>query len=115
MTRFKKALDNKTHKAFIDASLQEGQSIGVGGTPSVYVNNAKANFKGWSFDKIKAYIDPILIKKGYKKSQLPSKPGATPKKVLAPKVRASAPKVRASAPNPWMSSFPKKKSPPKKR
>ncbi len=70
--RFTKALDTKKHKARVDAELREGGTVGVSGTPSVFINGVKAS--GYKFKELKKVVDPILIKKGYKKSELPDKP-----------------------------------------
>ena len=72
MVKFKAALDNKTHFARVAKEILEGGQVGVSGTPSVFVNGQKA--EGASFAQIKKLVDPILIKKGYKKSDLPEAP-----------------------------------------
>ncbi len=72
MKKFKAALDNKTHFARVAADILEGGQVGVSGTPSVYVNGVKAS--GTDFAALKKMVDPILIKKGYKKSDLPEAP-----------------------------------------
>ena len=70
MEQFKAALDTKRHKAAVDADIQEGGGVGVGGTPTVYINGEKA--KGFDFKKLKAQVDPMLAKKGYKIDELPT-------------------------------------------
>ncbi|TNE50839.1 MAG: hypothetical protein EP343_06705 [Deltaproteobacteria bacterium] len=70
MDQFKAALDTKRHKAAVDADIQEGGGVGVGGTPTVFINGEKA--KGFDFNKLKAQVDPMLIAKGYKLEDLPS-------------------------------------------
>ncbi len=70
MTRFGAALDTGRHKARVAAEILEGGGAGVQGTPTVFINGKKAS--GLSFAKLKAQVDPILLKKGYKLKDLPT-------------------------------------------
>jgi protein-disulfide isomerase len=69
MAQFRKALDTGAHKAIIDADIGEARTLGVDGTPSIFINGTKA--AGFEFDKLKEAADPILLKKGYKPDELP--------------------------------------------
>jgi protein-disulfide isomerase len=72
MDSFKQALDTGKHKAIVDRDIREGGQVGVGGTPTVFINGKKAEFKNYDFETIKQTIDPILIKKGFNASNLPT-------------------------------------------
>ncbi|HAA55458.1 MAG TPA: hypothetical protein DCE42_11925, partial [Myxococcales bacterium] len=72
MSLFALALDTAKYKAQVDADLAQGSKIGVSGTPTIFINGRKA--KGNTFEELKKQIDPILLKNGYKKSDLPEKP-----------------------------------------
>lgn len=82
MARFKAALDNKTHFQRVANEILEGGQAGVGGTPTVFVNGVKAS--GTTFSDLKKVVDPILIKKGYKKSELPDEPAVSISMVNVP-------------------------------
>ena len=41
LARFKKELDDGTHKAKIARDTQDAQAAGIGGTPSIYLNGRK--------------------------------------------------------------------------
>ena len=59
MTKFKKALDDGTYKATVDADLKIGKGVFVSGTPSMFLNGKRVQ-NATSFPAIKALIDAAL-------------------------------------------------------
>lgn len=57
---FLSCLDNKETKARVDADIAEGDRLGFGGVPTVYVNGRRA--RGYQAAEIKAIIDEMLPK-----------------------------------------------------
>lgn len=74
MDKFRQALDTQKHKTRVDADINEGNGVGVQGTPSVFINGQPAG--AFEFAKLKAVVDPLLIQKGYKAEDLPTAPRA---------------------------------------
>jgi|GEM_PF-147326 len=72
MKKFTSELDSKMYKAAVDRDIKLGSKVGVSGTPTIFINGRKKSAS--SFKGFKRLIDPILIKKGVKKSLLPEKP-----------------------------------------
>jgi protein-disulfide isomerase len=73
MSSFKSALDSGTYKAQVDADMAVGRRVGVSGTPTIFVNGRKL-MQNISFKAFQSLINPMLLKKGYKKADLPSGP-----------------------------------------
>ncbi len=59
MKKFKAALDNGTHKAAVDADMKLGGTVGVQGTPTMFLNGAKVADAS-NPDAIGAQIDALL-------------------------------------------------------
>ena len=62
MGKFKEALDSGTYKARVVQDQELGKKIGVGGTPSIYINGRKWD-GGKESDKIIEAIDKEILKK----------------------------------------------------
>jgi protein-disulfide isomerase len=75
MSSFKSALDSGTYKAQVDADMAVGRRVGVSGTPTIFVNGRKL-MQNISFKAFQSLINPMLLKKGYKRADLPSGPPA---------------------------------------
>ncbi len=74
MDSFTQALDSVSLGNFVDEDIRQGNKIGVRGTPTFFINGQKLS-SGLSFSAFKEAIDPILLQKGYKKTDLPEEPG----------------------------------------
>ena len=59
MAKFRKALDDKAHAKVVDADLELGKSVGVSGTPSIYVNGARVLARP-DLETLSKMIDPQL-------------------------------------------------------
>ena len=59
MTKFKAALDNRTHKAAVDADDKAGTDIGISGTPAFLVNGYYVS-GAQPFQKFKKLIDRAM-------------------------------------------------------
>lgn len=59
LARFRSCLDSKCHQGAIDASLLEGRTAGVEGTPAFYINGRFVS-GAKSFDTFRAIIDEEL-------------------------------------------------------
>jgi protein-disulfide isomerase len=59
MAKFKKALDDGTHKATVDAELQLGKEVFVDGTPTMFINGTRVG-NSTDFAAISAAIDKAL-------------------------------------------------------
>lgn len=62
MGKFKKALDEGTYKAAVDADMELGKSVGVQGTPTMFINGSRAANAG-DADALSKEIDPLLAAK----------------------------------------------------
>ena len=58
--KIKKAIEENTYAAKIDADLSEGRSLGVNSTPTFYLNGRKLNFK--SFADLNTAVEEELKK-----------------------------------------------------
>ncbi|MCB9637811.1 MAG: thioredoxin domain-containing protein [Myxococcales bacterium] len=74
MDSFTSALDSTSLKVYVDEDMRQGNNVGVRGTPTFFINGIKLS-SGLSFSAFKEAIDPILLKKGFKQSDLPDEPG----------------------------------------
>jgi len=101
--KFKEALDNKKHKATIDADQKLARDLGASGTPSFFINGRSLR-GAQPFDAFKTLIDEELAKakqlvaSGTPKGQLYAKiieKGATEQKFL----EGAAPEPSAAAPD----------------
>jgi protein-disulfide isomerase len=63
MASFKKALDDKTYAAQVDADLKLGESVAVDGTPTMFLNGKRVT-DPTNFEEISKQIDAALGKKG---------------------------------------------------
>jgi len=59
LAAFKKALDDKTYAAAVDADLKLGEEVSVQGTPTMFVNGERVANAG-SFEALSAQIDAAL-------------------------------------------------------
>jgi protein-disulfide isomerase len=59
VSKFKKALDDKTHAATIDAELKLGEEVAVDGTPTMFLNGARVA-NPTDFDALSKQIDKAL-------------------------------------------------------
>jgi protein-disulfide isomerase len=57
---FNSCLDSGEKREAVEASLAEGQGLGVDSTPTVFVNGAEAPWQGW--ESLKQAIDAELVK-----------------------------------------------------
>jgi len=73
MKTFKHALDKGLYKAAVDK--EHSLSVRLGGAGfSYFVNGHKGSYIRTAFSDFKRFLDPILLKKGIKRNQLPKKP-----------------------------------------
>ncbi len=72
MKKFKAALDKKTYLKKIAQDFNLGLNLEVQGTPTFFLNGKK--LKAYTFMGFKKYLDPILLKHGVKKADLPKAP-----------------------------------------
>jgi protein-disulfide isomerase len=63
MASFKKALDDKTFAATVDAELKLGEEVAVDGTPTMFLNGARVG-NPTDFDALSKQIDEALAKAG---------------------------------------------------
>jgi len=56
--KFQKCLDGKESKPFVDSGIAEGQSLGINGTPQLFVNGRRLRSYEWR--EVKASIDEAL-------------------------------------------------------
>jgi protein-disulfide isomerase len=63
LDRFKSDLDNGTFKKAVEADMALGQKVGVGGTPTIYINGRLYNGERTAEDMIKVIDQKILGKK----------------------------------------------------
>ena len=56
MTAFKKALDDGTYKAAVDADIALGNQVGVSGTPTMFVNGERVK-NATDFASVSAQIE----------------------------------------------------------
>jgi len=73
MVKFKLALDKSTYRALVDKDIALGRKIGVNATPTIYINGHKVSVR-YRFQNFKRLLDPILLKHGVKKKDLPTRP-----------------------------------------
>ncbi len=66
MTKFKKALDANTHKAFVDSESAVADKAGISGTPAFVINGYFIS-GAQPFGKFKKIIDKALAEAGVKK------------------------------------------------
>ena len=66
MTKFKKALDGNTHKAFVDSESAVADKAGISGTPAFVINGYFIS-GAQPFGKFKEIIDKALAEAGVKK------------------------------------------------
>jgi len=66
MTKFKADLDSGKFKAAVEAETKEGSTLGVTGTPAVFINGRKIS-GAYPFDTFKKIADEELAKKTGKK------------------------------------------------
>ncbi len=66
MAKFKADLDSGKFKSVIEAESKEGSTLGVTGTPAVFINGRKIS-GAYPFDTFKKIADEELAKKGPKK------------------------------------------------
>jgi protein-disulfide isomerase len=59
MAKFKAALDSKTFAAAVDADLKLGGEVGVGGTPSMFINGKSVENPG-DLEGLSKQIDALL-------------------------------------------------------
>jgi protein-disulfide isomerase len=59
MAAFKKALDDKTHAAAVDAEMKLGESVAVDGTPTMFLNGKRVG-NPTDFDALSKEIDAAL-------------------------------------------------------
>jgi protein-disulfide isomerase len=71
MAKFKKALDEGTYKAAVDADIALGGKVGVDGTPTLFINGERAQNPG-DFEALKTQIEGILS------GAAPAAPAAAP-------------------------------------
>ena len=57
--KFKKALDDKSHAATVDAELKLGEEVAVDGTPTMFLNGARVA-NPTDFDALSKQIDKAL-------------------------------------------------------
>lgn len=70
---FKRTMDSPATKAHVDADVKQGRELKLQGTPSFFLNNRPLGaLQG--FDSFMKELNKELIKKGYKKEDLPSGP-----------------------------------------
>jgi predicted DsbA family dithiol-disulfide isomerase len=111
MVKFKKALDDRTHKAAMEADVAASTKGGISGTPAFvingyFINGAQpyTNFK----KMIKLAMRDLKEGKGPKMAA-PTKPAAAPAKAAAPPARPMPRK--APAPKPKKAPAPAPKAP----
>ncbi|MBC8132963.1 MAG: DsbA family protein, partial [Deltaproteobacteria bacterium] len=66
MSKFKADLDSGKFKAVVEAEAKEGSTLGVTGTPAVFINGRKIS-GAYPFDTFKKIADEELAKKTGKK------------------------------------------------
>jgi protein-disulfide isomerase len=66
MDKFKADLDSGKYKAVVDAETKEGSTLGVTGTPAVFINGRKIS-GAYPFDTFKKIAEEELAKKSGKK------------------------------------------------
>lgn len=59
--RFDRCLDKEESKALVLADIEEGDRVGVHGTPSIYVNGRKV--RGYEWAEVRAVLDAMLEEK----------------------------------------------------
>jgi len=62
MAAFKKALDDKTYAAAVDADLKLGEQVSVDGTPTLFLNGKRIQVDPSDFDAVSKLIDAALGK-----------------------------------------------------
>ncbi len=70
---FKQTMDSPATKAQVESDQKQGRALGLQGTPSFFLNN-KPLGSVQGFDAFKKILNKALIKKGFKKKDLPSGP-----------------------------------------
>ncbi len=63
MAKFKKARDDKTYAAQVDADMKLGEEVAVEGTPTMFLNGKRIQ-DPTNVEEISKQIDAALAKKG---------------------------------------------------
>lgn len=63
MTKFRSDLDNKKYEARVEQDIKLGNTVGVGGTPTIFVNGRLLNGPKDDAQKLIELIDREILKK----------------------------------------------------
>ena len=73
MGSFTEGMESSSLRVYVEEDMRQGSKLGVTGTPAFFVNGVFLN-GAQPFSAFKELIDAELLKKGYKKADLPEEP-----------------------------------------
>ncbi|MDX9723590.1 MAG: thioredoxin domain-containing protein [Myxococcota bacterium] len=97
MNAFAAALDGKTFAATVQADIALATELGINGTPSLFINGARASVDPRNYDSLKAELDKAIAKAGSEPAPAPTGDAAAPA-VDGPAPTAVEPAPTAVAP-----------------